>query len=153
VIVISNPTPPLDSDFSGGILIFVAEDTKNTFGLSSNGEDVVIAIADNEDNLLGLVGVIISPTECEIVMYRWQSDNAFEEASGTCRIEDEGNILLLEDVVLVDNNLAIDLKGEVVDGVSIDPVSRRAGHEAITQTELLIQEFQFEIMEELDKEN
>jgi len=40
-----------------------------------------------------------------------------------------------------------------VDGVLIDPVSRRAGHEAITQTELLIQEFQFELMEELDKEN
>ncbi|MFQ5787773.1 MAG: hypothetical protein ACE5H1_07300 [Thermodesulfobacteriota bacterium] len=152
VIVFSNPTPPLDSDFSGGTVIFVAEETKNSIGLSSNGEDVVIVIADNEDNLIGLVGVVISSTECEIVKYKSDTGDVFENVTGGCRLEDNGNVLVIENFEYGDTNFGIDLHGEILDEVLIGSLSKRTEQESTTNTELLIQDFQFEILGKLNEE-
>lgn len=152
VIVISNPTPPLDSDFSGGTVIFVAEETKNTIGISSNGEDVVIVVADNGENLLGLVGVVISSTECEIVMLKSGAGDAFEDVTGVCRLEDNGNVLRLEMPDFVGTNSVFDDRAKVLDEVTIGSWSESAEQEYTTNTELLIQDFQFEILGELNEE-
>jgi hypothetical protein len=44
VIIVSNPAPPLDSDFNGVTVIVVAEGTSNIAGVTSNGDEVVIVI-------------------------------------------------------------------------------------------------------------
>jgi len=117
VIIVSNPAPPLDSDFNGGTVIVVAEGTSSIVGITSNGDEVVIAIEDSDGSLLGLVGLAISGTQCEILMFTQEPSEGFYEANGKCSLEEDGSVFKLEHVVYAGTTL--DLTGKLKDEVSL----------------------------------
>ncbi len=98
MIIVSNPTPPLDSDFNGGTVVVVAEETSKVAGITSMGVDVVIVMEDGDGSLLGLVGLATSDTECEILMFTKESSEGLNRANGKCRLEEDRSVFKLEQV-------------------------------------------------------
>lgn len=118
VIIVSRPSPPLNSDFKGGTVIVVGEGTSNIAGFTSNGDEVVIVVRDSDDTLLGLVGLAISGTECEILMFTKDPGEGFYEANGKCSLEGDGTVFRLQQVVY--GGTTFDLVGKLPDEVSSD---------------------------------
>lgn len=153
MVFVSNPTPPLDSDFGGGTVIFVSEDSRNTIGLSSNGNEVVIVVADSDEVVLGLVGIALSSSECEIVMSSFENGDKFEDASGECRIEENGNGIILEDVTHSGTPLGFELRGEFLEEIILTSDNLSSELLSSAKTEVLIQGFLTEIIENLKIQN
>lgn len=147
MIIVSNPAPPLDTDFNGGTVIVVTEKTSKVAGITSNGDKVIIVTEDSDENLLGLIGLAISSTECEIVMYTQESSEEFYEAQGKCSLKEDGRVFRLEQVVYAGKTL--DLKGELEEEVSLkyDSMDNDTSHSEITED---ILEFQGDILEKLE---
>ena len=110
VIIVSNPAPPLDSDFNGGTVVVVAEGASNVAAITSNGDDVVIVMEDGDGSLLGLVGSATSGTECEVLIFTRGSGEGFFSANGKCRLGDDGSVFKLEQVVYDGSTLDLTAK-------------------------------------------
>lgn len=145
MIIVSNPAPPLDSDFNGGTVVVVAEETSKVAGITSNGVDVVIVMEDGDGSLLGLVGLATSDTECEILMFTKESDEAFYLANGKCRLEESRSVFKLERVVYDGNTL--DLAAKLKYPVSSE--SERLDGSTMDMNEDML-DFQEDIMERLN---
>jgi hypothetical protein len=124
VIVVSNPAPPLNSDFNGGTVVVVANGTSNVAGITSNGDEVVIVMEGSDGSLLGLVGLPKSGTECEIVMFTRDPSAGFDGASGKCSLEEDGTVFKLEEVFYGESTL--DFTGNLTDAVSSESENEMA---------------------------
>lgn len=116
VIVVSNPAPPLDSDFNGGTVVVVADGTSNIAEITSNGSEVIIVTEDGDGSLLGLVGLPKSGTECEITMCTKDPSEGFDRASGKCSLDEDGSVFKLEGIFYGGSTL--DFSGKVTDTIS-----------------------------------
>ena len=145
VIVVSNPAPPLDSDFNGGTVVVVAEGTSNIAGITSNGDEVIIVMEDSDGSLLGLVGSAISGTECEIVMFTKDPSAGFDRASGKCSLEEDGSVFKLEEVFYAGSTL--DFTGKFKDAVSSESENANSSPQDPSEDMLIFQE---DILERLN---
>lgn len=147
VIIVSNPAPPLNSDFNGGTVIVVAEATSNIAGITSNGDEVVIVIEDSAGSLLGLVGLAMSGTECEILMFTKEPSEGFYEANGKCSLEEDGSVFKLEQVFYAGTTL--NLTGQLEDGMSLKSENASVNSSPPNLSEDLL-DFQEDILESLN---
>lgn len=147
VIIVSDPVPPLDSDFVGGTVIVVAEEASSTVGITSNGDQVIIVIEDGDENFFALVGLATSSTECEILMFTLEKSEGFNDADGKCRIDEDGTFFILEEVVYAGRTF--DLRGEITEGVPFDSDDMNIGGPISAQTERILG-FQAEILHRLE---
>jgi hypothetical protein len=138
VIVVSNPSPPLDSDFNGGTVVVVAEGTSNIAGITSNGDEVIIVMEDGDGSLLGLVGSAISGTECEIVMFTKDPSAGFDRANGKCSLEEDGSVFKLEEVFYAGSTL--DFTGKLRDAVSSESENANSSPQDPSEDMLVFQE-------------
>jgi hypothetical protein len=147
VIIVSKPAPPLNSDFNGGTVIVVGEGASKIAGFTSNGDEVVIVVRDSDESLLGLVGLPISGTECEILMFTKDPGEGFYEANGNCSLEEDGTVFRLEHVVYAETT--IDLMGKVRDGVSSESENKNvnSSHPDVSEDML---DFEEDILESLN---
>jgi hypothetical protein len=147
VIIVSNPAPLLDSDFNGGTVIVVAEGTSNIAGITSNGDEVVIIIEDSAGSLLGLVGLAISGTECEILMFTREPSEGFYEANGKCSLEEDGSVFKLEQVFYAGTTL--NLTGKLKDEMSLKSENTNVNSSSVNLSEDML-DFQEDILESLN---
>lgn len=147
VIIVSNPAPPLDLDFNGGTVIVVAEGTSNIAGFTSNGDEVVIVIEDRDGSLLGLVGLAISGSECEIEMFTKEPTEGLYRANGKCSLEEAGSVFKLEEVFYADTTL--DFTGKLKDAVSPESGNKNANSYSPDPSEDMLN-FQEDILESLN---
>ncbi|MGB7293449.1 MAG: hypothetical protein WBD99_14855 [Thermodesulfobacteriota bacterium] len=147
VIIVSNPAPPLDSDFNGGTVIVVAEGASNIAGITSNGDEVIIVMEDTDGSLLGLVGLAISGTECEIVMFTKEPIAGFYQANGKCSLEEAGSVFKLEEVSYAGTTL--DFTGKLKDAISSESENKNADSSSHDPSEDML-DFQEDILESLN---
>jgi hypothetical protein len=146
VIIVSKPAPPLNSDFNGGTVIVVADGTSNIAGFTSNGDEVVIVTRDSDESLLGLVGLAISGTECQIMMFTKDPSEGFYDANGKCRLEEDGTVFRLEQVAYDGHTL--DLIGKVRDEVSSESENKKVNGSHPDMSEDML-DFQEDIVQSL----
>lgn len=147
MIIVSKPAPPLNSDFNGGTVIVVGEGTSSIAGFTSNGDDLVIVVRDGDESLLGLVGLAISETECEILMFTKDPGEGFYEANGKCSLEEHGRIFRLERVVYA--GTTFDLIGKLGDEVSLESENKNVSRSHPDLSEDML-DFQEDILESLN---
>lgn len=147
VIIVSNPAPPLNSDFNGGTVIVVAEGTSKIAGITSNGYEVMIVIEDSDGSLLGLVGTAISGTECEIVMFTKEPREGFYQANGKCSLEEAGSVFKLKEVFYAGTTL--DFTGKLEDAASSESENKNANSSPPDPSEEML-DFQEDILESLN---
>lgn len=147
VIIVSNPAPPLDSDFNGGTVIVVGERTSNIAGITSNGDEVMIVIEDSDGSLLGLVGLAMSGTECEIVMFTKDPSKGFYQANGKCSLEEAGSVFKLKEVFYPESTL--DFTGKIKDAVSSESENKNANSSPPEPSDDML-DFQEDILESLN---
>jgi hypothetical protein len=147
VIVVSNPAPPLNSDFNGGTVVVVADGKSNIAGITSNGDEVIIVMENSDGSLLGLVGLPISGTECEIEMFTKDPNAGFYRANGKCSIEEDGSVFKLEGVFYAGSTL--DFAGKLEDAVSSESQNENADSSPRQPSEDML-DFQEDILERLN---
>ena len=147
VIIVSNTSPPLDSDFNGGTVIVVAGGTSNIAGFTSNGDEVVIVTEDSEGSFVGLVGLAVSGKECEIVMFTKEPSKGFERADGKCSLEEDGSVFKLKQVFYAGTTL--DFRGKLMDAASSESESKNADTPPPDPSQDML-DFQEDILESLN---
>jgi len=147
VIVFSNPAPPLNSDFNGGTVVVVADGKSNISGITSNGDEVIIVMENSDGSLLGLVGLPISGTECEIEMFTKDPNAGFYRANGKCSIEEDGSVFKLEGVFYAGTTL--DFTGKLKNAVSSGSENKNANSSPPEPSDDML-DFQEDILESLN---
>ncbi len=147
VIVVSNPAPPLNSDFNGGTVVVVADGKSNIAGITSNGDEVIIVMENSDGSLLGLVGLPISGTECEIEMFTKDPNAGFYRANGKCSIEEDGSVFKLEGVFYAGTTL--DFTGKLKNAVSSGSENKNANSSPPEPSDDML-DFQEDILESLN---
>lgn len=147
VIVVSNPAPPLNSDFNGGTVVVVADGKSNISGITSNGDEVIIVMENSDGSLLGLVGLPISGTECEIEMFTKDPNAGFYRANGKCSIEEDGSVFKLEGVFYAGTTL--DFTGKLKNAVSSGSENKNANSSPPEPSDDML-DFQEDILESLN---
>jgi hypothetical protein len=146
-IIVSNPAPPLDSDFNGGTVIVFGERTSNIAAITSNGYEVMIVIEDSDGSLLGLVGLAMSGTECEIMTFTKDPSEGFYEANGKCSLEEAGSVFKLKEVFYAGTTL--DFTGKLKDAVSSGSENKNANSSPPEPSDDML-DFQEDILESLN---
>jgi len=107
-------SPPLNTDFSDIGVFFVDLINAVLIGITSNGEVVTILLSDIPDSgvTLGLLGIPISATVCEIMLGTFDLLETSFGATGECRLEENSTVFVIEDLFLVGIPFGEDFRGE-----------------------------------------
>jgi hypothetical protein len=104
--------PALDTDFSDLLFFFIDVPNNVLIGVTSDGEEVIIALADIEVDpvIIGLFAIPIGPNVA--VIDAAVIEELLGEATGDAVRVDNGSVFQIIDLILAGIPLAFDLEGE-----------------------------------------
>ncbi|MCA9809201.1 MAG: hypothetical protein KC473_02600 [Candidatus Dadabacteria bacterium] len=104
--------PPLNTNFSNTLYFFVDETTNIAMGITSDGEEVLIAASDIiPDPTIFLISAIPVSSDVALVDFTLVDDILFDASGDVVRL-DNGAVLQLNDFIAGGVPLGVDVEGE-----------------------------------------